>query len=131
MKLAGKIIIIGIMSMALCFSNQAWAASADRLVKKADKLSGEEKYAEALKEYDEALTLKPDDPVIQYNRAVTLYRKGDFTEAEDAFLRSLAAGEEDLEEKTVYNTGNSKYRTGGRGESTICFEELRRGCTIL
>ncbi len=103
----------------ICFlaANIAHAASAGSMAKKAGRFYREEKYDEALENYDQALSIKPDDPIIQYNRAVTLYRKDRFSDAEEAFLSSLAAGKEDIEERTVYNTGNSKYRIGEESEA--------------
>ncbi|MFC1570217.1 tetratricopeptide repeat protein, partial [Candidatus Omnitrophota bacterium] len=94
------------------------AKSAKGIAKRGDKLYHDEKYDEALQNYDEALAIKPDDPAINYNRAITLYRKGQFSEAEEAFLRSLASGEEKLEEEAVYNAGNSRYREGETAERT-------------
>ncbi|MFH1553219.1 MAG: tetratricopeptide repeat protein [Candidatus Omnitrophota bacterium] len=108
-----QIRIIGcVVLIVVLFSSTAAAASATREIKKADRLYKEKKYNEALESYEKALSIRPDDPVVQYNQAVTLYRKGEFSGAEKAFLKALATGEEDLEEKTVYNAGNSKYRVG-------------------
>lgn len=105
-----KRIPVAICIICLLMPDAAFAASAGSIARKADRLLSKDKYDEALAGYDQALAIKPDDPVIQYNRAVTLYRKGDFVGAEDAFLRSLVSGKEDLEEQTIYNSGNSKYR---------------------
>lgn len=89
----------------------AWAGVGGD-VRKANRLYRQEKYDEALEYYDQALSKRPEDPSIQHNRAAALYRKGEFSEAGEAFLKSLGGGEEYLEERTVYNIGNTEYRIG-------------------
>lgn len=51
-----------------------------------------------------------ENPVSQYNRGVTLFRGKKFKEATEAFLLALVSGKKSLEEKSAYNTANSKYR---------------------
>jgi len=114
----------GILLIA-SFTHAANAASAGREAKKAEQFFREGKYDEALTSYDRALTSRPDDPVIQYNRAVTLYQKGRFVDAEGTFMSSLAAGKEELEEKNVYNMGNSRYRIGTGMEKSSPEEALK------
>ncbi|MFH1305732.1 MAG: tetratricopeptide repeat protein [Candidatus Omnitrophota bacterium] len=116
--------ITGILLIAF-FTGAADAASAGREVKKAERFFREGKYDEALTSYDRALSSRPDDPVIQYNRAVTLYQKGRFVDAEGTFMSSLAAGKEELEEKNVYNMGNSRYRIGTGMEKSSPEEALK------
>jgi Ca-activated chloride channel family protein len=91
-------------------------AGVGRDVKKANKLYQEEKYGEALELYDKALSKKPGDQMIQYNRAAALYRGRKFAKAAEAFLRSLAGIDESLEENAMYNVGNSEYRLGEKTE---------------
>jgi Ca-activated chloride channel homolog len=79
---------------------------------RAEKFYNEEKYDEALEVYEGALKRKPEDPDLGYNRAVVLYRKGDFGASEEAFVRSALMGAKDLEVKASYNAGNAKYRIG-------------------
>ncbi|MBU0682735.1 MAG: hypothetical protein ABIH85_02845 [Candidatus Omnitrophota bacterium] len=87
-------------------------------IRKADKLYEEEKYDEALELYDKALLKKPEDSFAEYNRAAALYQKRAFTEANAGFLKALAGGKDEIEEKSVYNVGNSKYRMGEELESS-------------
>ena len=116
--------IVGILVFVV-FTHGADAASVGREAKKAERFFREGKYDEALISYDRALSANPDDPVIRYNRAVTLYRKGKFGDAEATFLSSLAAGKEELEEKNVYNMGNSRYRIGESMEKSSPEEVLK------
>ncbi|MFH1395581.1 MAG: tetratricopeptide repeat protein [Candidatus Omnitrophota bacterium] len=85
-------------------------------IKKAGKLYEEENYDEAVEQYDRVLLKNPEDSFAQYNRAAALYRKRAFAEAEEGFLKSLSSGKEEIEEKSVYNVGNSKYRLGEETE---------------
>ncbi len=112
-----RIIAIGnVFSIIVFVSVAVHAASAVREAKKAGCFYQEGKYDEALAGYDKALLIKPNDPGLHYNRAATLYRKGDFQSAGEAFLQSLAAGDERMEKKSVYNAGNSRYRMGETAE---------------
>ncbi|MGB2961659.1 MAG: tetratricopeptide repeat protein [Candidatus Omnitrophota bacterium] len=97
----------------VCGEARAGAAGDAR---KANKFYREKDYDKALELYDKALTEKPDDQKIQYNRAATLYRKKKFNEASQGFLRSLAGEDESIEEKAIYNAGNSEYRIGEASE---------------
>ncbi|MFH1847068.1 MAG: tetratricopeptide repeat protein [Candidatus Omnitrophota bacterium] len=88
----------------------SYAASAGREIKEANKFYQEGEYDKALEKYDEALEKKPDDSAIEYNRALTLYRKGLFNDAVNAFSKVLSSGDEKMEENLTYNAANSKYR---------------------
>jgi Ca-activated chloride channel homolog len=79
---------------------------------KAARLYREEQYDEALEKYDKALERKPDDPALEYNKAVVLYQKGEMEKAQGYFLKASALGKDDIEKKAVYNVGNTKYRIG-------------------
>ncbi|MEA3489226.1 MAG: tetratricopeptide repeat protein, partial [Candidatus Omnitrophota bacterium] len=105
-----KVLVITALIFLLAAADTAGAKSVSREVKKAGRLYDEGKYDEAIENYDKALEIRPDDAKIWYNKAVTLYRKAGFSDAEDAFLRTLATGEEDLEKKSIYNAGNSSFR---------------------
>jgi tetratricopeptide (TPR) repeat protein len=109
--------VIYTVALVVLACGEAWAG-ADRDVKKAGKLYGEEKYAEALELYDKALSEKGDDPVIQYNRAAAFYRLNEFKKAAAAFLKSIAGVDETVEPEAVYNVGNSEFRIGEKGEKT-------------
>jgi len=99
-----------VIATIVVFSTGVVFASSE--MKKGNRLYSEEKYAEALENYDLALSAKPEDAVVQYNRAAALYRMEKFTEAEVGFLNSLAMGEDKIEEESAYNAANSKYRLG-------------------
>jgi Ca-activated chloride channel homolog len=78
----------------------------------AESLLREEKYDEALEKYEKALEKRPHDPLLEYNRAIILYHKGDMARAAEAFMRAGVLGEDEVERKAAYNVGNTKYRMG-------------------
>jgi len=54
---------------------------------------------------------KPEWPV-QYNAGVTAYRSNDFTAAASAFEQATATKERALQQRALYNFGNTSYRLG-------------------
>ncbi|MFH1665892.1 MAG: tetratricopeptide repeat protein [Candidatus Omnitrophota bacterium] len=103
-------IMAGSVCCSVIIAGSVFAAAGQRA--EADRLLRKEKYDEALENYDKILSADPNDGNAQYNRAVALYRKGGFKEAEDAFLRVLASEKENLEVRSMYNAGNSRFRSG-------------------
>ncbi len=112
MRIFFKIYTLIIFTAIILLAGSDILCAASGSVKKGDKYYEKEEYDAALEEYDAALSKKPDDPVIQYNRAATFYRKGDFAKAIESFLKSFASEKKGLEESSAYNVGNSKYRIG-------------------
>ena len=110
-------IIIGAALAAIAFANSAEALFLEKEIKKGNRFYSEEKYEDALKNYDEALSAKPEDAVLQYNRASALYRVNKFKEAEEGFLNALALDSDKIEGESAYNVGNSKYRLGANSET--------------
>lgn len=104
--------------MFLAWSLRRDAAFAFTSGSRAERSYREEKYDDALDIYERALKKRPGDPGLEYNRAVVLYRKSDFTSAEEAFMRSAILGKRDLETRSAYNAGNAKYRIGEEAEAS-------------
>ena len=98
--------------------NSSYGVSVSSQIKKADKHYKGERYDEALDGYTSALLKDPDNPVVQYNRAVTLYRKNHLEDSGASFLNVLATGDEFLEKDTMYNMGNVKYREAESAEES-------------
>jgi Ca-activated chloride channel homolog len=106
----------GVLKIALV-TLLAWSSPRDAAFaftpgSRAERSYREENYEDALDIYERALKKRPDNPTLEYNRAVVLYRKDDFISSEEAFMRSAILGERDLEARSAYNAGNAKYRIG-------------------
>ncbi len=84
------------------------------LVGKGNRLYNERKYAKAELLYQDARKLLPESPQINFNLGNVAYRKGNYDEAEENFVKvaeSANAGRE-LRRKALYNLGNCAFRKG-------------------
>jgi len=70
------------------------------------------RYEAALKEYEQALQRKKDDPRLHFNAGAAAYRQGRFEQAAKHFSEVLPAQDLKLQELAYYNLGNTLYRTG-------------------
>ncbi len=81
-------------------------------IKSGNQLYKSRKFDDALKEYSDALLKSPDSEIINYNIGTVLYKKGNYQEAIESFVRALTTENTDLEARASYNIGNCKYRLG-------------------
>jgi Ca-activated chloride channel family protein len=70
------------------------------------------KYDQALKEYEELLQRKGDDPRLHFNAGAAAYRNRQFEAAAKQFNEALAAPDLRLQGQAYYNRGNSLYHLG-------------------
>ncbi len=110
------VLAVSVTCMFLCHA--AAGAGIGNSASRAEKHFKDGKYTEALSEYENAISRDPAEAILQYNKAVTLYKKTDFKEAHGTFMSVLATGEETLEQRTFYNMGNTRYRIGEAAEKT-------------
>jgi hypothetical protein len=75
------------------------------------------RYEEALSAFDAAKRERPDDPAVEFNRAVTLAKIGRIAEAKESFKRVTDSKRPELQEKAWYNLGNIHAETGERKEA--------------
>jgi tetratricopeptide (TPR) repeat protein len=64
------------------------------------------KYEDALAAFEAAKKERPDDPAVEYNRAVALAQLGRVAEAKSAFQRVAESNQPELQQKAWYNLGN-------------------------
>lgn len=69
-------------------------------------------FKEASKNFDNAYNFMPNNNIIRFNKAATLYKQKKYTEAQNIYLGLLKDKniETSLKEKTYYNLGNTMYR---------------------
>jgi Ca-activated chloride channel family protein len=71
-------------------------------------------YDQALKEYEQLLKRKGDDPRLHFNAGAAAYRNQQFEEAAKQFNATLAAPDLKLQGLAYYNEGNALYHLGER-----------------
>jgi Ca-activated chloride channel family protein len=69
-------------------------------------------YDQALKEYEQLLKRKGDDPRLHFNAGAAAYRNRQFEEAAKQFNATLAAPDLKLQGLAYYNEGNALYHLG-------------------
>jgi Ca-activated chloride channel family protein len=69
-------------------------------------------YEQALKEYDQLLKRKGDDPRLHFNAGAAAYRNRQFEEAAKQFNATLASPDLKLQGLAYYNEGNALYHLG-------------------
>ena len=71
-------------------------------------------YDQALKEYEQLLKRKGDDPRLHFNAGAAAYRDQQFEEAAKQFNATLAAPDLKLQGLAYYNEGNALFHVGER-----------------
>jgi tetratricopeptide (TPR) repeat protein len=105
-NLIAKIFFILIVSLLPLF------ADVGSLMRKGNGLMRKGKYEEALKTYEQAQVLEPDNIKIHYNMARALYKMGKFPEAISEFELGLLTRDKKFQANTFYNIGNCKFKQG-------------------
>jgi Ca-activated chloride channel family protein len=70
------------------------------------------KYDQALKQYEQLLEKKSDDPRLHFNAGAAAYRNGKFDEARKQFDEAANSPDLNLQQRAYYNRGNSLYWLG-------------------
>ena len=71
-----------------------------------------EKYDQALKEYEQLLKRKGDDPRLHFNAGASAYREHKFEEADKQFDAALTSPDLKLQSRAYYNRGNTRFYLG-------------------
>ncbi len=72
------------------------------------------KYDQALKEYQQLLQRRGEDPRLHFNAGAAAYREKQFEEAAKQFDQAMTAADLKLQELAYYNQGNALYHLGQR-----------------
>jgi len=98
----------------LCSQGLSEAAGrAEKIAQQGNLFYTLKRFDKAIQKYDEALSETSDSEIeslIYYNKGTALYKKFEFAEAADAFVKAMATDNSRLEAKASFNTGNCKYR---------------------
>jgi len=78
------------------------------------------KFESAAKEYQALATRKPADTRLNYNAGAAAHQTGQFDVAAQLLQRAMASTDRTLQQRALYNLGNTRYR---QGEQTEKLEE--------
>ncbi|MGB9720371.1 MAG: tetratricopeptide repeat protein [bacterium] len=87
-------------------------ADVGSLMRKGNGLMRKGNYEDALKTYEQAQVLEPDNIKIHYNIARALYKMGKYPEAISEFELGLLTRDKKFQANTFYNIGNCKFKQG-------------------
>ena len=99
---------------ALAFGNGDKEAA--KLVARANRLYGEEKYDKAELLYKDAQKVLPESPAINFNLGAVFYQRGNYDEAEEYFSKVLESADASrkLRKRALYNLGNCAFKKGDK-----------------
>lgn len=106
------ILILLVLSVPLSLTRPLAAGQNDvrRINGEGNLLYGEGEWAEALELYTAAGELDPENPVLHYNLANTLYYLNDLEKAETHYRVAAASENEELARRARFNLGNTGFR---------------------
>jgi len=110
---AGKLEIILIVLPALLLVRPVRADSARDLLRQGNNLYANEKFNDAITQYDQALVENPQASEPKFNKANSYYRLDDLAEAIDLYKQAAAETRDmKLVAKAKYNLGNTFFQKG-------------------
>lgn len=118
----GKRIITGSL-LSLTFFLGSVFADVGSLMRKGNGLYRQEKFEDALKTYQEAQVLEPDNPDIRFNLGAALYKLNKFNEAIPEWQLALVSKSKKTKADATYNMGNASFK-GGDLNAAINFYKL-------
>jgi tetratricopeptide (TPR) repeat protein len=86
----------------------------------------EEEYEAALELYEAAQAEAPDFPEPIYNSANVHYRNSEFEDAQEDLLRTLLDADEELARASLFNQGNTFYKTAELEKAIDSYKEVLR-----
>lgn len=102
--------------VALLVGLVAWSFTAGASPASALKNYREGKWDEALKEYQQAIEQRKDDPRLQFNAGAVAYRMTNYSAAAQYFAMVANAPDVKLQQAAYYNLGNTQFRFGSAAE---------------
>ena len=106
--LSGFLLVTG--TACLAGSLSAWPWSNEQ--RKAERELKAGNLEKALRHYEMARLVEPDNPALDYNVGNVLHMGGRFPEAITEYAQALDGSDQKLAEMTHYNSGNTYYRMG-------------------
>lgn len=88
-----------------------------------NKLYEQEKYDEALVQYQDALVQSPNNPYAYFDIGNAHYRKNKFEDALKAYEKATTFEDPILRAQAYYNMGNALYRLGKLPEAILAYKK--------
>lgn len=120
-----KLLRIGIWFLVIGLFGKVYA-DIGSIMRKGNGQFRQEKYEDALKTYQEAQVLEPDNPDIRFNLGAALYKLNKYNEAMPEWQLSLVSKNKKTKAAATYNMGNASFK-GGQLEPAINFYKLSLG----
>lgn len=105
-----KFLHLSFYLLALAFFISPAHAGIGSSMRAGNALANKGRYDEALRKYQEALVLEPDNVKIHYNIARALYKAGKYPEAVSEYQLCMLTKDKKLQARTMYNIGNCLFR---------------------
>ncbi|MDA0768590.1 MAG: tetratricopeptide repeat protein [Chloroflexi bacterium] len=83
-------------------------------------------YGSALRNYERAQALAPDQMELLYNTGNALYRQRDFGEARERFQDVLVSADEDMAKPSLFNLGNAYFNAFQFEDAVEAYKEVLR-----
>jgi Ca-activated chloride channel homolog len=109
--------------LALALLPQAARAGVGPLMREGLGLERKGRFEEALRKYQEALVLEPDDVRIHYDQGRALYRLNRHPEAIAELQLGLLAKDRRLRARSLYNIGNAHFRQGRLDAAIVSYSQ--------
>jgi Ca-activated chloride channel family protein len=117
-------VLIAVLSLAgLSLAAGARAADVGSLMRRGLSLEKQGKYDEAIKAFQEAQVLEPDNIGIHYDLGRAQYEKKQFAESVDQFQLGLLSKNASLRARSLYNTGNGQFRQNRLQEAITFYSQ--------
>jgi Ca-activated chloride channel homolog len=119
-KIAPPRAAVAALFALLCLANsgQASPRTGEKAFQKGD-------YAKAEREYRDAASKHPDQPVLQFNRGSAAYKTSQFDVAAQSFSKAMKTDDLKLQQDNHYNFGNTQYRIGQKNEKANAQETIK------
>lgn len=104
--------IISVLFLLLIYLILPCYADVGSLMREGNGLMRKGKYEDALKRYEQAQVLEPDNIKIHYNMGRALYKMEKYPEAIGEFEVGLLTKDKKFQANSFYNIGNCKFKQG-------------------
>jgi len=101
----------------------ARAVDVGSLMRQGLSLEKQGKYDDAIKTFQQAQVLEPDNIGIHYDLGRALYEKKQFAESVDQFQLGLLSRNPSLRARSLYNTGNGQFRQNRLQEAITFYSQ--------